>query len=42
MSDRIWQAKEASIEVYWALRDTREGGHSFISIGVTVEFIKYP
>ena len=35
MSDQIWQVREASAEVYWALRDTREGGHSFISINVT-------
>ena len=28
MSDQIRQAREASVEVYWALRDTREGGYN--------------
>ena len=42
MSDQIRQVKEASVEVYGALRGTREGGHSCISVGATTEFIKCP
>ena len=30
--------REASVEVYWALRDTQEGGHSCILVGATTEF----
>ena len=26
-------------EVYWTLRDTREGGYSYVPVGVTVRFI---
>ena len=36
---RFLQAGKAIAEVYRALRDTREGGHSFVSIGITVELI---
>ena len=37
MSDQIQQAKKASAEVYWALRDTQEGGHSCVSVSITTE-----
>ena len=40
MSGQIQQAREASIEVYWALRDTRDDGHSFIFVGATTKFIR--
>ena len=42
MSGQIRQAREASAEVYWALRDTRKGGHSCISVGATTELIRCP
>ena len=33
---------KAIVKVYRALRDTREGGHCRVSIGITVEFIGCP
>ena len=42
MSGQIRQAREASVELYWVLRGTRDGGHSCISIDATTEFIRCP
>ena len=39
MSGQVRQAREAIAEVYRALRDTREGRHSCVSVGITAEFI---
>ena len=35
MSGQVRQAWEAIVEVHWALRDTREGRHCSISVGLT-------
>ena len=40
MSGQVQQAREAIAEVYRALQDTREGGHSCVSIGITAESIR--
>ena len=42
MSGQILQAREASTEVYRALRDTRDGGYSCLSVGATTKFIRCP
>ena len=42
MSGQVRQAGEAVAEVYRALRDTREGGHSCISVDPTAELIRCP
>ena len=42
MSGQIRQEKEASTDVYPALRDTREGGYSYISVSATTEFVRCP
>ena len=34
--------REVSAKIYRALRDTGEGGHSYISVGTTIEFIMRP
>ena len=42
MSDLVQQAGETIVEVYRALRDTREGGYGYISVGVTTKFVECP
>ena len=42
MSGQIRQARETSVEVYWALQDIREDGYRFLKVGATTEFIKCP
>ena len=39
MSDQIRQAREASVEVYRALRDTREGEYSCVPVGITTSLL---
>ena len=41
-SGQVRQANEAVAKVYRALRHTREGGHSCVSIGATAKLIKCP
>ena len=41
MSGQVRQARKTITEVYQALRDTREGGYSWVSIGFTTKFIRY-
>ena len=33
---------EAIVKIQDALRDTREGGNNYISVGITTEFIECP
>ena len=35
MSGQVRQVREAIAEVYWALRDTREGRHCSLSVAFT-------
>ena len=42
MSGQIRKVREAITEVYYALRGTRGGGGSCISISITAEFIRCP
>ena len=35
MSDQVRQAGKAFSKVHRALRDTREGGHNSVSVGIT-------
>ena len=42
MSNQIKQTREASAKVYQALRDTREGGYIFLSVGATTEYVRCP
>ena len=39
MNSQVRQAGKAIAEVYQALRDTREGGYSCVSVGFTAKFI---
>ena len=39
MSGQVRQAGEANAEGYRPLRDTREGGHSWLSIDATIELL---
>ena len=32
--------REAVVEVHWALRGTREGGHGCISVSVAAKFVE--
>ena len=34
MSGQVWQAREAVVEVYQALRDTLEGGHRSVLVAL--------
>ena len=40
MGGQVRQVGEVVIEVYRALRDTQEGGHSCVLVGITSELIK--
>ena len=40
MSGQVQQARETIAKVYRALQDTREGGHSCASVGITAKFIR--
>ena len=39
MSGRVRQAEKSIIDVYQALRDTRDGGYNCVSVGFTPKFI---
>ena len=42
MSDQVRQIGETVAEAYRALRDTRDGGYGFISVGFTDELVGCP
>ena len=42
MSGQVRQVREAIAEVYWALRDTREGRHYSVLIGFIAQHVRCP
>ena len=41
-SGQVRQAREAIAELYWAFRDTREGRHCSVPVGVTAQHVRCP